>query len=641
LQWDPIRRFVSVVEADGIVDFGGNYVSFSYYGSDGDFFKQENNADLTPSTRPDTRSTLGANTHISITDISASDTLMSCNISTGWNYEGFPTMMFPDLGAGDAGMMAVDINNDGSKELFAARNSLILALNSDGSFVIDTSFGLILPDFAGDTLRYIVPRFATLDTIVAGRLIAGDFDGNDNDTLEIACFDAAGRLYIFEGYDHAPVDDAADLLDSVATGGWLTSNPVVYDFDGDGDDEIIVGFADSTVYLFDLETGEIAMSDIAGNLSGAVIDIAVSDSAVYFIAEAADNYDVYSGVIEGDSILLSETQFTVPGGNYGGLAVGDINRDNSDEVVITSGDALTIIEAGSLINIDIDNPSAPSLGDVNADGFPDIAVVGLTDNVTAYAFHHNGSLLDGFPSLIDIGDSTGSQVHQPLISDFDDDGAPDIMISYILNKPFRLDFNRDGTYDLNSDLAVGGLTCINNHGDFTGGFPITSAFPVSSEPVISDFDNDGDIDIAMIDSAGFIAAWDIDIDSNPINSPWPAFGGGCSNRSFLLPEYLKPVIAQSGYLADNMVYNYPNPAIDLTTFRYSVDRPSYINIQIFDMSGELVDELEDTAAGENAPGETDWDCSRYASGIYFARVEARTITGNISENTIIKVALIK
>jgi hypothetical protein len=56
------------------------------------------------------------------------------------------------------------------------------------------------------------------------------------------------------------------------------------------------------------------------------------------------------------------------------------------------------------------------------------------------------------------------------------------------------------------------------------------------------------------------------------------------------------------------------------------------------MTGELVDELNGSTLGE-VDDEILWDCSEFASGVYFARFEADS--GDVNKNLMIKVALIK
>ena len=86
-----------------------------------------------------------------------------------------------------------------------------------------------------------------------------------------------------------------------------------------------------------------------------------------------------------------------------------------------------------------------------------------------------------------------------------------------------------------------------------------------------------------------------------------------------------------------LAYNYPNPApagtyTDRTIFRYYVPSDSQVDINIYDISGHLVESLnaQVTGAGYN---ETEWNISNVASGIYMYTIEIQLTSG---EKQIIK-----
>ncbi|MFI5211262.1 MAG: YCF48-related protein [Ignavibacteria bacterium] len=67
--------------------------------------------------------------------------------------------------------------------------------------------------------------------------------------------------------------------------------------------------------------------------------------------------------------------------------------------------------------------------------------------------------------------------------------------------------------------------------------------------------------------------------------------------------------------------NFPNPFNPVTSVRFSVPVESNITIEIFDVSGKLIDVLTE---GEYQPGiyNHKWDAANYSSGIYFYRFTA-------------------
>jgi M6 family metalloprotease-like protein len=643
LQWDYNRRFLSLVEADGIIDFGGNY--YTGFGDAEDYFNSRNRRNFTPSTNPSTRSNLGADTHISITDIYADpadinrDTIMTCDIDVDWYQAGFPSFGWPEVGADGGGLLAFDMDSDGRKEILAGRGRFLIAVNYDGSpFTDNMKSAMLFSKFDSEIDTLFFPMFAALDEYINGQIVAGDFD--DDDSLEIACFDAEDKLYLFDCKDVFPVDSLADLLDSRVFSSALTAGLIAYDIDADGRDELIAGLADSSlVSISYTESGDFVL-DTLKTFSGIPDKIAIAIDTIFVIYGENNANNLYVGdITNGSSTEIAD--ISLPAGDAIGLVCGDIDRDGACDAVMTVGDYLCIYngETQAVKKIHVDDPGQPALGDIDADGYPDIVVSAGTNYLKTYAFNHAGILLDHFPVTLSKKDPEKRSNNQPILTDIDGDNRPDIVIALPNGAlSWGFDFDGDHSDDTTFSLTTGGLTCINYQGYVLGGFPLSTSSEVGIEPVIADLDGDGDIEIAALDSIGYIAAWDLGATPDSLNMPWPMAGGGISRQGYLSPEFQKEFIIADGFLPGGSVYNYPNPASNETVFRYYVDRPADINIKIFDMSGELVEELAGSTQGE-IDDEVPWDCSRFASGVYFARFEANSVNAN--KNVLIKVALIK
>jgi len=71
----------------------------------------------------------------------------------------------------------------------------------------------------------------------------------------------------------------------------------------------------------------------------------------------------------------------------------------------------------------------------------------------------------------------------------------------------------------------------------------------------------------------------------------------------------------------SLYQNYPNPFNPTTTIRYSLPEASHVTLNIYDITGRLVEQLvnQHIPAGYHT---VTWDASRYSSGIYFARMQA-------------------
>jgi hypothetical protein len=81
------------------------------------------------------------------------------------------------------------------------------------------------------------------------------------------------------------------------------------------------------------------------------------------------------------------------------------------------------------------------------------------------------------------------------------------------------------------------------------------------------------------------------------------------------------------------VRSFPNPAPsamcpDSTRFTYYVEEDARINIRIYNIAGQLVDEISHDAVGGDY-NETEWNISSIATGLYFYVIEASGESGEI------------
>jgi plastocyanin len=78
-------------------------------------------------------------------------------------------------------------------------------------------------------------------------------------------------------------------------------------------------------------------------------------------------------------------------------------------------------------------------------------------------------------------------------------------------------------------------------------------------------------------------------------------------------------------------YNYPNPFNAQTLIRYSIPSASHVNIEIYNVLGQKIDDLldSDQAAGDH---EITWNASDQSSGVFFYRVnvDGNTKTGRMT-----------
>lgn len=612
LQWDKDRRFITLVEANGVIDFGGNY--YRGYGADSDFFKVGNNTSLTPFSNPPSRSNLGADTHIHITDISHSDTVMTLDVDIEWLLPGWPQMSFPQQ---NSDPVLVDIDGDDAYEILVAADSTLLIYRQNGEKFIANSDSVRFYGFDGSIQTYPWGIAAACDTTISDRPVPVDFDGDG--TFEIALATASGRLYAFGSSDDDlngradalpgfPVQISDQALTSlIAVGFDSFSGMELIVFDGTGTVHAISEFAADSV-LFDF--GESILSSAAYTVEGYnIIDVA------YIL----DNQAMISRLISDAGALEFRLDFSTQVGTADTcfIASGDIDRDGGrpEIIAVCSSRIMLVEEDGSIETFAEIGQSLgrPALGDINADGYSEIIVAG---DSKIYSFAYNGALLSDFP--IDLGryDLTGVIAAQPVLADVDDNGSPDIIVG----------------------LPVGAIHAYDHRADRIAGFPLPSSFEIERSCAIADIDNDGDLDLLSVEKSGMISAWDISYIYNSVNVPWGMDGGDQSNSNYLSPLHEKQLIAGDEQLPKNSVYNYPNPASNSTIIRYYLKNESLVKIDMYDFMGENIESVQ-MIGNAHTDNEYVWDCSGVASGVYFCRVEADD--GDSKKWQIIKIALVK
>ncbi|MEE9554534.1 MAG: FG-GAP-like repeat-containing protein, partial [candidate division Zixibacteria bacterium] len=586
------------------------------YGTPQDFYRLGNNTMLTPFTRPSTESNLGADSHISMTDFSVSDTLMNFDLDIDWALPGWPQMSHPQI---NSSPIAVDIDNDDSLEVITIADNRLLIHRYNGEKFIANSDSLGLYGFDNSVIFYPWAVAAVCDTMIIGRPVPVDFDGDG--LFEIAVTTASGALYAFTQSD-INVDGRVDSVPGYPI--QVSANPLVsisaVSFDTLGGMELFVTEDNGDFRIID-GTG----TDIYyGNLAGSVLSTAnfvAGDFYVIDVALISDNYLVVSrilpNVIETDPAAGNSfyTRLGLPDSCH--IITGDIDRDGGmPEIVAVTSNSIIVIEPDGTIGWRMNlgtSLGSPALGDIDADGYPEIVVAG---DSKIYAVNHTGTLMTDFPVDLAFLDLEGVLGAEPVIGDVDDDGKPDIVVG----------FPRGGTYALNY------------RAEFISGFPLPSSFDIERAGALADLDSDGDLDLLTVEGSGAINAWDVSSQYTSQNAPWAFAGGDIFNSRYLSPSLEKPIIENDLQLPEGSVYNYPNPASNSTTIRFYLSRDSDVTIDVFDFMGERIESVNMRGAA-HTDNEYIWDCSDTASGIYFCRVEADDGIGK--EMRMIKIALVK
>jgi len=601
--WWENRRFLSIVEADGVIDFGGNYRT--RFGSPFDLFYDGNKSAFTPITNPSTRSNSGAYTGINIYNISQIDTIMRFDVLLESRLRGFPKFVnhsqFPPVLA--------DIDGDGKEEIFISGQQHIVAMKHDGSPIIKPRPGEEIFDSSmvtyGDTLNTVGFVVDTLRSIVS---VGSDeniisppmvYDLDADGVFEVAVATNADSVYVWHVLDsdnngRADFNYAFSFDDSIVVG------PVAVGIGEDGTADIGVGGKGGyrgpgiNVQTDDAIVTHISVGDLPNRTPYLLISQTATDGSPAFKIMA---YGVGPGLLKFEDVTAA------------GFTAADLDGENGIDFVVTSSDGKLFIilsQSSDEVKYDVNEIKVcDSLvgGVVTAALDPTLPYYQIifTGNNKVYVYNHNGTPFENYPQDIDIHIPTGMIQTTPIVADVDADGSPDIVVGTDFGELFA--FRTDGWQATDFPRFAGSWRNIGS-----AVFPGTSANNYSGMLYTISHDNR--------------------LYGHPIGSrtlgeeqTWRQYGRSASSFNFRGGELIPP----SKLAGESLIvscYNYPNPAEEFTNIRYRLQKQGTVNIQVYDLSGRLV--YEDDSTGGDVPSEYRWNLDGYPSGVYICRLEAKS-----------------
>ncbi|MEW5796302.1 MAG: hypothetical protein AB1772_08055 [Candidatus Zixiibacteriota bacterium] len=621
------RKFVRLVEADGLVHFGGNY--YAGFGNSGDLFRDDRKDEFTPNTNPATVDNSGNQTHFFVEQIERlpgpsgrDDRQVRFDFEIDRQADGFPVRAgSPQL---QLAPIADDVDGDGYPEIIMAADRFLSVVTAAGKNFIRTPDNCptcpVIYDSAASSVNrgtginpaaaYAVPVYAIAPAPITSGPVAGSVPALDDERLVAIGHPHPNPLFapvfgIVSLYraDDANADARADLADSLRTIGW----PVMLSF---GDSILYALTTTNELSRWYLPNRVAATRAFGGNVlihgscrSGNDLVLLASDT----LSGADDSSWVYYVDESPGSFSLSVDTFGLSGLYIWGPISVDMNRDGIQEIAVCTPD-------GSVAMISIDTTSggsnfsmlserrldrfiltSPSAGDIDLDGYPELIIGGRNE---VLAFNQELILKSDYPLEVDDRFPDAAIIAAPLVADIASGGRPELVFAS----------SRGNVYAFADRLSYG--------------FPLSSGEQrqfVSGTTPVSFHDASGG-KIGWLGGDGWFYVWEADTDT--ITDFWP-MNGADPGGSFVfdagkLPSISPPTMA----FDDSKFYNYPNPVRDgQTTIRYYLgDDANSVKLNIYDLSGRRITQLDGRGRG-GTDNEVVWDCSGVTAGVYRCVIE--------------------
>ncbi|MCK6621150.1 MAG: T9SS type A sorting domain-containing protein [Calditrichaceae bacterium] len=521
-----------------------------------------------------------------------------------------------------------DLNENGAPEIFLS--------NSEGWLYGWRPNGVFVLGFPKSPYLRGVYDPQTGDTVYVSWVSTGSREGgatgdvNGDGAKELVFAKDIGYLFAYQ-------------YNSILLGGFpydlglahFSSQPVLFDFDNDGKDEILLAeflwdsilpYGPATIHIFNEDHSELPgwpqQIPVFSESSPAVGDIDGDNEVEIVLGSGRDPNTgepgrIYAFNLDG-SICAG---FPIEVGNAVNCTptIYDIDLNGVADVLIrimplSSGingiyafDGFGAILPGFPAALSSGSPNgAPAAADVNGDGFPEIAYgsVQAVDSAKVWLFRHTGELMPGFPQPV-----YATWVEESVsLEDVSGDGLADIVC---------------GTNGVSNDPAR--LWAFDYQGQVVAGFPITineTFSTLETTPTIVDIDGDGDTEIFTASHEGTVYAFDSP--GQPATSAWPTYKYNPARLGGIPGGGPTATGGQTGVLPGSIELhpNYPNPFNPQTRISFTLGRRQAVTLAVFDVLGRPVRELIRNEIYEPGAHSLDFRAGNLASGIYYYRLEA-------------------
>lgn len=623
LQWDAGRKFITLIEADGLVNFGGFYRAG--FGSEEDMFRDDRHNSFTPNTNPPAIDNSDNNTHVYITDITRDttffggipallDSVILFDLETEKLAAGFPVRAgYPAYGLSP---IADDIDGDGTDEVIVAsgRNLLVFTTTGDNflcdlvdcdTVYYDTAVASVYPE---PGRLHPLPLYTRASDTITAVPVTGNFDIADTTKLVAIGFPSVtgARIQLYRPTDlnnNGQADRASgDAMLFAGAPIALSFGEALYILTDRG-----MVFRKDQLLMPPYTVGIIDANEYHGLCR-------IADRLLVLAGDSLQTTLYYLGGAYTDSFALGDYY------SFGPILV-DVDRDDRPEVVAFSPNGRAI-----LVTVDTTGGSPsfsvlceketgfhittnPIAGDVDSDGYPDI-IIGGTNAI--YAFNYELTLITDFPIEVNDRFLDDDVIAAPVMADIQKGGPPEIVFPTFVGNVYS--FGLDMSY----------------------GFPLSGGEREAGSPVIF-WDSTGG-KLGYLGADGWFYAWDVDLDTT--TNYWP-MGGHDPEGTFAFDQSkLSDARQFTALLPEERFYNYPNPVVDgSTVIRYFLGQEAArVEIKIYDLSGvEIADMTGPTTGGLD--NERVWNCSDVTPGVYRCMIEVDF--GGRTETAFTDIAIIR
>ena len=596
---DPDRRGVDLEEADGSQDIGQSYElldpgSGTENGWPLDFWFAGNSAPIYKnafdnSSFPNSKANSGASSLVALSDFSTRSTRMTVTVRIGSStVSSLPAFTRSVAGTGLPAHPALT-----GSSILVTEGGRLLVLDASGSEKMSDSLAL--------------PPSSRFSDLAAFDYVSGTI----RRTMVFASGDSTIRIFRLTDIGSNGTVDSVSFVDRNISDGITT--PVVVPRAG-ATWEAVVGTDQGRLC-------HLSSADSTLTYAGTLRTAPVSSIASLPTGTPGVPPDVY--YVAGDSLFGPATSVALPPVDSSWLLIGVVSTRTT--LLVAAGHSSgRILAFGRDLGdplFDIQNSLggvlALAAADVDGDGNKDVVV---TSRGGIVAVNERGVPLDGFPVRARSGQELAGET---MIADLSGDSKPELVVIG----------------------ADGEVLVIGSDGKLVPGYPLqlfdlaplrcalfaTSAQKIGLLSVSGVASSSGPIDA--------LRAYEFSASYSAARVPWPQYFQNGMRLNFDQSTTQNPVPVSSQFLPPDRVYNWPNPVYGNTTqIRYFVPVDAAIRVEIFDLAGLKIAELNGQAVG-GVDGELTWDVSGIQSGVYLARVEATS--AQTSNAVMIKVAVVK